>query len=481
MSQQSPDKQQPSTIYVWLVPSEQVLDQPGSWRIRKWDTEPFPEATHICAPSAREPSTLLLDIKYEMQRVMMGARWERANWTRLLERIDHETPLSHEPATGAPDMVLLPRELTAENGAKAALIGEFGFPLPGEYAVVHWDTIKLIHRKVVELFGTPGEKLAPPNVEAPQSEVTSAHSEAAKGRAATGLVNGQRTAADASAPPSVAEQNELRKPLLNLLGVVGNCTEAMLSGHIVNQRWLEAAEALERFDRSTARENNAAPRIKGRLVKPGGWQDADDQEYVRAEDYDQLERELADSRSGMDEANKRWVNERKCSALAYSELEQARADLAKAVANHSADLSRALRACCPGNSDAEEPVRCQSYEASEQNQPCPPGRCVMAEPEEGSTPSSTGEQLVTIRKDVARFLLGEAPLESVWWGEPNHKRNAVYWWRNQLRLSMHPFVPSARAFTDDVLEKAMQFKGRADDAGLLARAIIAAIAGGTHG
>lgn len=33
----------PSTIYLWLVPSEEMLDQPGSWRIRKWDTEPFHE------------------------------------------------------------------------------------------------------------------------------------------------------------------------------------------------------------------------------------------------------------------------------------------------------------------------------------------------------------------------------------------------------------------------------------------------------
>ena len=36
----------PLAIYVWLVPSEEVLDQPGSWRIRKWDTEPFPEANY---------------------------------------------------------------------------------------------------------------------------------------------------------------------------------------------------------------------------------------------------------------------------------------------------------------------------------------------------------------------------------------------------------------------------------------------------
>lgn len=33
----------PQVLYVWLVPSEDVLEQPGSWRIRKWDTEPFPE------------------------------------------------------------------------------------------------------------------------------------------------------------------------------------------------------------------------------------------------------------------------------------------------------------------------------------------------------------------------------------------------------------------------------------------------------
>jgi hypothetical protein len=34
----------PSAIYVWLVPSEEVQEQPGGWRIRKWDTEPFLKA-----------------------------------------------------------------------------------------------------------------------------------------------------------------------------------------------------------------------------------------------------------------------------------------------------------------------------------------------------------------------------------------------------------------------------------------------------
>lgn len=39
----------PAALYVWLVPSEHMIDQPGSWRIRKWDTGPFPEATHVAA------------------------------------------------------------------------------------------------------------------------------------------------------------------------------------------------------------------------------------------------------------------------------------------------------------------------------------------------------------------------------------------------------------------------------------------------
>lgn len=42
-------------------------------------------------------------------------------------------------------------------------------------------------------------------------------------------------------------------------------------------------------------------------------------------------------------------------------------------------LKIALRARCPGNGDGPDPVECQSYEASEQGQPCPPGCCVMAE------------------------------------------------------------------------------------------------------
>jgi hypothetical protein len=52
------------------------------------------------------------------------------------------------------DHVSVPRELTAENGAKAALMGEFFFyPYEGrEPVIVPWDTIKAIHRAVVKLF-----------------------------------------------------------------------------------------------------------------------------------------------------------------------------------------------------------------------------------------------------------------------------------------------------------------------------------------
>jgi len=50
------------------------------------------------------------------------------------------------------ESVGVPRELTAENGMKAALIGGFSFvPYEGEAAVtVPWTIIKEIHRAVVE-------------------------------------------------------------------------------------------------------------------------------------------------------------------------------------------------------------------------------------------------------------------------------------------------------------------------------------------
>ena len=70
--------------------------------------------------------------------------------------------------------VMMPRRLTAENGAKAALMGEFGFNkltrchcAPGEYdcgtchgageymdnIIVPWTTIKAIYAAAVKHFG----------------------------------------------------------------------------------------------------------------------------------------------------------------------------------------------------------------------------------------------------------------------------------------------------------------------------------------
>ena len=60
--------------------------------------------------------------------------------------------------------VLLPAELTAENGMKAALMGEFHVPLPelDEHGNEHilkinvpWTLIKKIHRAIVAAAPTP--------------------------------------------------------------------------------------------------------------------------------------------------------------------------------------------------------------------------------------------------------------------------------------------------------------------------------------
>lgn len=52
-------RSRPSRIYVWLVPSEEVLEQPGSWRIRKWDTEPFPESNYALSESGQRDAERL--------------------------------------------------------------------------------------------------------------------------------------------------------------------------------------------------------------------------------------------------------------------------------------------------------------------------------------------------------------------------------------------------------------------------------------
>jgi hypothetical protein len=78
-------------------------------------------------------------------------------------------PFQHASETPA-GMVHVPRELTAENGMKFHLSGDFSIrPDPEsdvEY-IVPWDTIKQIHRRVVELAGTtPASAIEATNVRA---------------------------------------------------------------------------------------------------------------------------------------------------------------------------------------------------------------------------------------------------------------------------------------------------------------------------
>lgn len=80
------------------------------------------------------------------------------------------TPLLARPAAGVGEVVVLPKALTAENGAKYALIGEFKFPITitdsegderSQMVAVPWDIIKDIHKRVVELFAAPTPAASP--------------------------------------------------------------------------------------------------------------------------------------------------------------------------------------------------------------------------------------------------------------------------------------------------------------------------------
>lgn len=62
----------------------------GPWEIAR--DRVAPSSTAVASDATRK---LLQDIRYELQRVMMGARWESASFTRLLERIG-------EALSGAP-------------------------------------------------------------------------------------------------------------------------------------------------------------------------------------------------------------------------------------------------------------------------------------------------------------------------------------------------------------------------------------------
>ena len=67
------------------------------------------------------------------------------------------------------------------------------------------------------------------------------------------------------------------------------------------------------------------------------------------------------------------------------------ADVVLKAAGVESQLNYALRSCCAGNTEDCEPVRCQSYEASEQSEPCPRGRCVMADETYGYDTAALGK------------------------------------------------------------------------------------------
>lgn len=88
------------------------------------------------------------------------------------------------------------------------------------------------------------------------------------------------------------------------------------------------------------------------------------------------------------------------------------AEVVHSAARVESKLERALRACCPGNGDEPDPVRCQLYEASEQRDPCPKGCCALADEkdvralvaaidaEEGVTASATNARCPTPEKQM---------------------------------------------------------------------------------
>lgn len=76
----------------------------------------------------------------------------------------------------------------------------------------------------------------------------------------------------------------------------------------------------------------------------------------------------------------------------------------------------ALRARCPGNGDSAEPVECQSYEASEQGAPCPPGCCVMAEAKD------VRSVLAAIEDEDAPASASAEPYGYVWFNKHMEQR-----------------------------------------------------------
>jgi hypothetical protein len=86
-------------------------------------------------------------------------------------------------ASGVPDgWVLLPRELTAENGAKYALIGEIPCHIDGMRGSVPWASIKEVHKAVVRLFGgkepSPAAPTPPKSASVPVEKLEAALAQA---------------------------------------------------------------------------------------------------------------------------------------------------------------------------------------------------------------------------------------------------------------------------------------------------------------
>lgn len=154
----------PSSIYLWIVPSEEVLEQPGSWRIRKWNIEPFPEATHIACSSDGVEAPAMQDIRDYRNCVappcpntdgctLTGCRTERyaapqghdatakADLLRVAEILRNYASVTEEFLTKV-DYLPVIRDAAerAESAAKS-----LGGSRPTAFAHPYKDIVKLLH------------------------------------------------------------------------------------------------------------------------------------------------------------------------------------------------------------------------------------------------------------------------------------------------------------------------------------------------
>lgn len=85
----------PASIYVWLVPSEEVQEQPGSWRIRKWDTTPFPEANFTLARSERT------NVDPALPALCTALGWQGGTIHQVIEQVTRMRAALQEITKGA--------------------------------------------------------------------------------------------------------------------------------------------------------------------------------------------------------------------------------------------------------------------------------------------------------------------------------------------------------------------------------------------